>query len=190
MLCVCKTSCNLPSFKCVRPSRQMKRTILMIVALLLALSAVSNPEAAKATPVSSPGRDIRVGTDVKTIREAIKLAQPGDTIHLQPIVYHDTAIFQNKKGEPGRPITLEGHGATLEGSDPLDSAKWKEVSPGLRRSSNRFGRGDRERPESKNTFFSFAHLLTFTRNTLFADCHGFVSVPFSPQVSAGRQDKK
>ena len=89
------------------------------------------PEAAMTTPVSQPGRDIRVGTDVKTIREAIKLAQPGDTIHLQPIVYHDTAIFQNKKGEPGKPITLEGHGATLEGADPLDLAKWKEVSPGL-----------------------------------------------------------
>ena len=109
----------------------MKRTILLINALLLALSAVSNPEAAKATPVSSPGRDIRVGMDVKTIREAIKLAQPGDTIHLQPIVYHDTAIFQAKKGEPGKPITLDGHGATLEEADALDLAKWKEVAPGL-----------------------------------------------------------
>ena len=30
-----------------------------------------------------------------------------------------------------RPITLDGHGATLEGSDPLDPKKWNEVSPGL-----------------------------------------------------------
>ena len=103
----------------------------MIIAWLLALLVVSNPKAAKAAPVSPPGRDIRVGTDVKTIREAIKLAQPGDTIHLQPIVYHDTAIFQAKKGEPGRPITLDGHGATLEEADALDLAKWKEVAPGL-----------------------------------------------------------
>ncbi len=109
----------------------MNRAIPNIIFLLLVHLAMANPEAAKAMPVSQPGRDIRVGTDVKTIREAIKLAQPGDTIHLQPIVYHDTAIFQDKKGEPGKPITLEGHGATLEGSDPLDSAKWKEVSPGL-----------------------------------------------------------
>jgi len=77
------------------------------------------------------GRDIRVGLDVKTIRQAIKMAQPGDTIHLQPFVYHDYAGFYGKKGAAGRPITLDGHGATLEGSDPLDVAKWQEVSPGL-----------------------------------------------------------
>jgi hypothetical protein len=76
-------------------------------------------------------RDIRVGEDVKTIAAAIRLAQPGDTIHLQPIVYRDYAGFSTKKGELGRPITLDGHGATLEGSDPLDLKKWTEVSPGL-----------------------------------------------------------
>ncbi len=109
----------------------MKRAIPTVIFLLLAYFAMANPEAAKAIPVTQPSRDMRVGTDVKTIREAIKLAQPGDTIHLQPIVYHDTAIFQNKRGEPGKPITFDGHGATLEGADLLDSAKWKEVSPGL-----------------------------------------------------------
>jgi len=88
-------------------------------------------DARTTTAAVERGRDIRVGIDVKTIHEAIKLAQPGDTIHLQPIVYHDYAGFYGKKREPGRPITLDGHGATLEGSDPLDLAKWKEVSPGL-----------------------------------------------------------
>lgn len=81
--------------------------------------------------VSCLARDIHVGQDVKTIAAAIKLAQPGDTIHLQPIVYRDYAGFYGKKGEPGKPITLDGHGATLEGSDPLDPKKWNEVSPGL-----------------------------------------------------------
>jgi hypothetical protein len=76
-------------------------------------------------------RDIRVGSDAKTIAEAIKVAQPGDTIHLEPKVYRDYAGFFAKKGAPGNPITLDGHGATLEGSDPLDPAKWREVSPGL-----------------------------------------------------------
>lgn len=84
-----------------------------------------------ALPLSCLARDIRVGEDVKTIAAAIKLAQPGDTIHLQPIVYRDYAGFYAKKGEPGKPITLDGHGATLEGSDPLDPQKWNEVSPGL-----------------------------------------------------------
>lgn len=76
-------------------------------------------------------RDIRVGKDVPTIHHAIKAAQPGDTIHLEPITYHDYAGFYGKKGEPGKPITLDGHGAILEGSNPIDPAKWTEISPGL-----------------------------------------------------------
>lgn len=81
----------------------------------------------------SSGRDLRVGIDpdMPTISHAIKAALPGDTIHLEPKVYRDYAGFYGKKGEPGKPITLDGHGATLDGSDPLDPAAWKEVSPGL-----------------------------------------------------------
>lgn len=78
-------------------------------------------------------RDLRVGTDkaYPTIAHAIKAAQPGDTIHLENKVYRDYAGFHGKKGQPGRPITLDGHGAILEGSDPLKPGQWKEVSPGL-----------------------------------------------------------
>ncbi|MDB5352046.1 MAG: hypothetical protein JWN86_3293 [Planctomycetota bacterium] len=46
------------------------------------------------------------------------------------MVYHDWAAFYNKSGEPDRPIAIDGHGATLEGCDPLDPAGWVEVSPG------------------------------------------------------------
>ena len=101
------------------------------VALLASLAFYAASSHAAGEPPAQRGRDIRVGTDVKTIHEAIKLAQPGDTIHLQPIVYRDYAGFYGKKGAPGKPITLDGHGATLEGSDPIDPAKWREVSPGL-----------------------------------------------------------
>lgn len=75
--------------------------------------------------------DIHVGKDQPTLAHAIKAAQPGDTIHLEPKVYRDYAGFYAKKGQPGKPITLDGHGATLDGSDPLDPTQWKEVSPGL-----------------------------------------------------------
>lgn len=95
---------------------------MMFRAALLAFMAIS---------VSGVARDIRVGEDAKTIAAAVRMAQPGDTIHLQPIVYRDYVGFYSKKGEAGRPITLDGHGATLEGSDPLDPMKWTEVSPGL-----------------------------------------------------------
>jgi hypothetical protein len=81
----------------------------------------------------SLARDLRVGIDreVPTIHHAIKLAGPGDTIHLEPgKIYRDYAGFYGKKGDPGKPIILDGHGATLEGSDPLDPAQWTEVSPG------------------------------------------------------------
>lgn len=90
----------------------------------------------------SPARHIRVGTDTKTIAEAIKVALPGDTIHLEPIVYHDYAGFYGKKGAPGRPITLDGHGATLDGSEPLDPAQWTEVSEGLFAAGNLLPRFD------------------------------------------------
>lgn len=76
-------------------------------------------------------RDIYVGKDAPTIHHAIKMAVAGDTIHLEPKVYRDYAGFYGKKGEPGKPVTLDGHGATLEGSDPIDPAKWRDVSPGL-----------------------------------------------------------
>lgn len=89
-------------------------------------------------------RDIHVGKDkdAPTIAHAIKLAQPGDTIHLEPKVYQDYAGFYGKKGEPGRPITLDGHGATLEGSDPIKVEDWKEVSPGLFANDNLVARND------------------------------------------------
>ncbi|MEQ1849987.1 MAG: right-handed parallel beta-helix repeat-containing protein [Chthoniobacteraceae bacterium] len=77
--------------------------------------------------------ELRVGIDKEypTIHHAIKAAQPGDTIHLENKVYRDYAGFYGKKGTPGRPITLDGHGAVLEGSDPLKSEQWREVAPGL-----------------------------------------------------------
>ncbi|MCA9049810.1 MAG: hypothetical protein KDA89_13835 [Planctomycetaceae bacterium] len=87
---------------------------------------------AEASDAATPaGRDIQVGRDVPTIAHAIKAAEPGDTIHLEPKVYRDYAGFYGKQGAPGRPITLDGHGATLEGSDPVNPADWQEVSPGL-----------------------------------------------------------
>lgn len=116
----------------------------LLIALLAGLAAAS--AAVPAEP--SAGRDLHVdpveGNDagdglqkpVRTIGRAIRLAQPGDTIHLRPMEYRDQATFQDKSGAPGRPITLDGHGATLNGCDPLDAKAWTEVSPGLYRHDN------------------------------------------------------
>jgi hypothetical protein len=73
---------------------------------------------------------------LKTIAKAIGLAKPGDTIHLKPTKtqYKESAVFRNRSGEPGRPIVLDGHGATLSGCEPLNPDQWEMVSPGLYRS--------------------------------------------------------
>ena len=68
---------------------------------------------------------------VKTIATAIPLARPGDTIHLRSVTLRDWAPFFDKSGEPGKPITLDCHGATLDGCDPLDPRGWVEADPGL-----------------------------------------------------------
>ena len=72
------------------------------------------------------GKDANDGRSapVKTIARAIKLAQPGDTIRLAPARYKESAVFANKLGEPDRPITLDGHGAVLDGAEPLNVADW------------------------------------------------------------------
>ncbi len=82
-------------------------------------------------PVAGDDAHDGVAKPVKSISRAIRFAEAGDTIHLRPVVYRDYAGFYDKHGEPGRPITLEGHGATLEGAEPLDPAAWKEIEPGL-----------------------------------------------------------
>ncbi len=99
---------------------------LLVSSFLPALSAAWLVAAGAAS-----ARDLYVGKDGLSVAKAIQQAQAGDTVHLEPVVYRESAVFQSKKGEEGRPITLDGHGATLEGSDPLDPAQWREVEPGL-----------------------------------------------------------
>ncbi len=72
---------------------------------------------------------------VKTIHHAVRRAKSGDTIHLAPsdAPYHDVIAFHDSHGEPGRPITFDGHDAALSGAEPLNIADWREVSPGLYR---------------------------------------------------------
>src|SRR5947207_13084859 len=79
---------------------------------------------------------------VKTIARGIKYAQPGDTVHLAPVVFKESAVFYNRVGEPGKPITLDGHGATLDGGDRVDPSAWTEVAPGLFRNDQLLSRLD------------------------------------------------
>lgn len=106
---------------------------ILILTTLLAVLSCCRAEARELYVDPSVGDDGNDGTasPLKSIRHAIQIAKAGDTIHLKPVVYHEYAGFYNKQGEPEKPITLDGHGATLEGSDAIDPATWTEVSPGL-----------------------------------------------------------
>lgn len=70
---------------------------------------------------------------VKTIARAVALAGAGDTVNLERTGrdYAEEVVFADKGGEPGRPITLDGHGATLDGSKPCPSTGWKKVDDKL-----------------------------------------------------------
>jgi hypothetical protein len=81
------------------------------------------------------GDDTRDGVmgPVRTIARAVRIAQPGDTIHLAPATYFESVDLSGKHGEPGRPITINGHGAILDGTEPVNLADWESLGDGLYR---------------------------------------------------------
>lgn len=81
------------------------------------------------------GDDARdaVVAPVKSISRAIRLAQPGDTVHLAPGRYFESADLSGKHGEPDRPIVLDGHGAVLDGSEPIRASDWESLGGDLYR---------------------------------------------------------
>jgi hypothetical protein len=70
---------------------------------------------------------------LKSIARAVELAKPGDTIQLEPTDrdYDEEILFKDKGGEPGQPITLDGHGVTLDGSEPCPAGAWKKAGDKL-----------------------------------------------------------
>ncbi len=91
------------------------------------------------------GRDAPVEPDapLKTIAAAIRIAKPGDTIHLKPGRYSQSADFLSKNGEPRNPIVLDGHGAVLDGSEPVLAAQWENLGDGLFRKAKLMARMDK-----------------------------------------------
>ncbi len=114
---------------------KLETILVPFLALLLAGHVAADGEGRDlhVDPVSGNDRNDGVAMPVKTISQAIKLAQRGDTIHLTPTRYKESAVFANKLGEPGRPITLDGHGAVLDGAESLIAADWQMTAPGLYR---------------------------------------------------------
>lgn len=67
------------------------------------------------------------------ISTAVKRAKPGDTIHLAEGTYFTSIDLSNKHGEHGKPITIDGHGAILDGSEPVKNEAWEMIGPHLYR---------------------------------------------------------
>ncbi len=101
---------------------------------------------ASPTPSDSVGRSIHVdpakGDDthdgvtgpVRTIARGIRLAQPGDTIHLATATYYESVDLSGKH-ERTRPThhTSMATAPLLEGSDPVRLAEWESLGQGLYR---------------------------------------------------------
>ncbi len=119
----------------------IRRSAARILMLLCVVGFATGPAAARDWYVDncagSDDADGAVGAPLRTINVAVRRAAPGDTIHLvaNAAPYRQMAVFHNRSGQPGNPITLDGHGATLSGSEPLDPAAWELVERGLYRSS-------------------------------------------------------
>lgn len=119
---------------------------LAVALLFLGTSRVVSARDLHVDPLVGIDTQDGVALPVKTIGRAVYLSQPGDVIHLlghkggtdsgEAVVYHEWVAFFDKSGEKDKPITLDGHGAIIDGCEPLDAAKWTEVEPGLFRNED------------------------------------------------------
>lgn len=64
----------------------------------------------------------------RTVTKAAHAAQPGDTVHVTPTgkPYREGVdLYGMKSGEPGKPITIDGHGIIISGSEPCSAEGWR-----------------------------------------------------------------
>ena len=92
------------------PKIVIQRIVFMCLSLLLCLTCLAQ-EGGTQYFVNPDGDNNNDGTrpsqPFRSIQRALQLAQPGDTIHLQPGHYYQD-VYTVRDGEPGRPITLVG----------------------------------------------------------------------------------
>lgn len=71
-----------------------------------------------------------VGEPLRTAQIAVDRSGPGDTIHLLPrgSVARQTIVLRGKER-----LTIEGHGVTLTGADPLPAEGWEDLGNDLAR---------------------------------------------------------
>ncbi|MCC7495656.1 MAG: DUF1565 domain-containing protein [Fimbriimonadaceae bacterium] len=93
----------------------------------------SHPVPARSWWVGPAGQDNAAGTagaPLATFRRAVEVARPGDWIELQPGHYRQQFVLFDRCGEPGQPIGIDGHGAVIDGCDPLPAAAVQPAGAG------------------------------------------------------------
>lgn len=111
-------------------------SILAVGAAIQARDLFVNPQAGNDSADGSTETSGDGHGPLQTIDRAIRLAEPGDTVHLAKAVYTEpVGIYGTKSGLPGKPITIDGHNAVISGCVPLELADWKEVGSGLYRNA-------------------------------------------------------
>lgn len=112
--------------------------ILPVILFVFSLCEAAAGRAIHVNPRS--GADSAEGSadrPLATIRRAITLARPGDTIFLDPqgSPYGEQILFADKSGTESEPIVLDGQGAVIDGSVPIRPEEWEPVSDGLYKST-------------------------------------------------------
>jgi len=94
---------------------------------------------------------------VKTIAKGLSLAKAGDTVHLAARTepYREAILIRDQSGEPGKPIVIDGHGATLGGCDPLKPSDWQQEAPGLYKSTTLYAALKGDDSVIQRVFFLF-----------------------------------
>jgi hypothetical protein len=85
------------------------------------------------------GKDGGKAAPFKTILHAVKRAGAGDTVHLVPgdkpwresVALNTHPTWYHKGGEPGKPLTIDGHGSWITGADPCPPGNWKKEPDGV-----------------------------------------------------------
>jgi hypothetical protein len=104
--------------------------------------------------ISGPGKG-----PVRTLAKAVSLLTAGDTLNLAVTgtPYRESLVLNDVAGSPENPIIIDGHGATITGSEPADSGWVSAGEPGLYKNEKLLDQLDEANDDTKlqRMFFLF-----------------------------------
>lgn len=92
---------------------------------------------------------------LKSVRRAVDLAKPGDTIFFLSGPIHQGVNIKDKSGEPEHPIIIDGNNQTLVGSRVIEPSEWVKVGEGVYQLKNLLNVGKGKQADSTLGRFFF-----------------------------------